>query len=249
MTGQGNTPACAARLAVLLISAALAAGGGCARTAATGLLPGFEPARLLGVEHAPEPTAAKALETLMPGVRTFARIEGGAVAALDTMTIDSAGDGAWRCTIDGQRASLVRFDGEQLLLVETIDFPNRAATTFDPPVPLTSQEAANDAELNTRHHAIVRSLGDEARIIDRGTAEQVLRREQDQDLRLPGGGVFRAARFTREFSLALRRAHVMERTTSWYAANLGLAAEQSLEEVRVLGPLGWRKERLVVRVP
>lgn len=237
------------RTAAFLLGLVLIACGGCTPTTAPSLLPGFEPARLFGPEHAPRLVVDASLEVLAPGARAIALIEGGQVTALNAMAIESIGEGAWRCTIDGQRASLMRFDGGSLLLIETTDYPNRAVTTFDPPVPLTFPEAATDAGLNTQHRAIVRSLGDEARIIDRGAAEQVLKRESDQDLRLPGGGTFRAARFTREFSLTLRRARVMERATSWYVPHLGLAAEQSLEEVRVLGPLGWRKERLIVRVP
>jgi hypothetical protein len=213
------------------------------------LLPGFDPLQVLGEEIDPDLAADGSLAVFEAGSRRFAVIEDGAVDSIVEMNITSEGEGAWRTEIADERAAVMRLDGNRLVLVETTDHPNKAVTTFDPPLLLIEDGMGDGYGARTEHTVVVRSLEDVSRIVDRGTAEQSLVRESDQVLLLPDGQTRRAVRLARTLTISLGRAKVKEVTTSWYAPDLGLAAEQSKEEVKVFGPLGWTRRRLLVRVP
>lgn len=231
------------------LSAALLAAAGCAKPGATGLLPGYDPADLFADERPAEIAVDRALLAPAAGERTYALVEEGAVAALLTMTTAPSGHDLWKSEIGGDRASVVSVSDTESLLIETTDYPNSAVTTFEPPLPLLSGALAGGSELPTSHSVVVRSLHNVSRLIDRGTATQTLTRLDDQDVLLPDGGVYRAARFRRVLILDLGRADVEETTTAWYVPALGLAVEESEEKVKALGFLSWTKQRLMLRVP
>jgi hypothetical protein len=222
---------------------------GCNKPARTGMLPGFDPSRLLGAEHEAALSADASLASFEAGTRSLGLVEDGELASVVEMEVAASGAGQWRTEVAGQRASLMRVEGGRLLLAETTDYANKAVTTFEPPLSLIEAGMFEGRGVETTHGVTVRALLDPAKIIDRGTAEQTLVRLADQDLVLPGGRTHRAVRLMRTLTISLGRAKVNEVTTSWYVPKLGLAAEQSREEVRVLGPLGWTHEKLMVRVP
>ncbi len=233
-------------LAFLVFSACLM---GCNKPGQTGLLPGFNPAKLMGESLDAGLVANASIESFEGGTRRFGVIEEGHVESVIEMEVTAAGDGQWRTEIVGQRASLMRIEDGRLLLAETTDYPNNAVTTFDPPLPLVENGMSEGRGVKTQHQVVVHSLNDRSQVVDRGTAEQTLIRDADQDLLLPGGKKHRAAQLARTLDITLGRAKVHEETTSWYVPGLGLAAEQSKEVVKVFGPIGWTHERLWVRVP
>lgn len=242
-------PSARHRAAVLAAASALLLAAGCARPGPDGLLPGYDPADLFAAQWPAEIAVDRSLAAPAAGERAFAVVEKGAVASLITMTTAPSGHDLWRSEIGGDRASVFSVSDTETLLIETTDFPNRAVTTFEPPLPLLSSALASGAELPTSHSVVVRSLHNVSRLVDRGTATQTLTRLDDQDVLLPDGGVHRAARFRRVLILDLGRADVEETTTSWYVPALGLAVEESEEKVKALGFLSWTKERLMLRVP
>lgn len=223
---------------------------GCAREREPGPLPGFEATQWLGEEQSTgDLPAGASLEHFQAGRREFAIIVDGRVSEIIEMDVASAPNDSWRTVIEGQRAALVREQDGDLLLVQTTDYPNNAVTTFEPPLPLIISGMAVGEQRATEHSVTVRPLDDAAALIDRGQATQTLQRRSDQALRLPHDRMDRAAVFERTLALDLTRAKVNETNRAWYVPDLGLAAEQSREQVKVLGPLGWTHERLMLRVP
>ncbi|MCC6909607.1 MAG: hypothetical protein IT430_16835 [Phycisphaerales bacterium] len=223
---------------------------GCAREREAGSLPGFEATQWLGDEQSTgDLPAGASLEHFEAGRREFAIIVDGRVDEVIEMDVASAPNDSWRTVIEGQRAALVREQDGDLLLVQTTDYPNNAVTTFEPPLPLIMAGMEVGQEHASEHAVTVRPLDDPSAMIDRGQATQTLRRRPDQALRLPHDRMDHAAVFERTLVLDLARAKVNETTRAWYVPELGLAAEQSREQVKVLGPLGWTHERLMLRVP
>lgn len=222
---------------------------GCGKPAHPGLLPEYQPAQLFGEQLDDDLATGGSLEPYGESARSFAVIEKDAVSELMRVAIEELDQESWRIELGEQRASVVRREDGRLALLETTDYPNNAVTTFDPPLLLIEKGMSEGKGVESQHQVVVRALDDDSKIVDRGTAEQTLVREADQTLLLPDGRSHRAVRLRRTLRLALGRATVEEVTTSWYVPELGLAAEQSREQVKVFGPLGWTKERLLVRVP
>ena len=239
------------RLAAATMIGLLATGAlvGCSRTGTQALLPAYDAAKLFGAEQPAEIVVDRSLTTHEEGEHIFATIEKGTVTSLLTMTLAPSGHDLWRSEIGGERASVARVADTEVLLIETTDHPNSAVTTFEPPLPLLSGTLSSGAEVKSSHTVIVRSLRDPSRLVDRGTAEQTLTRLDDQEVLLPDGVVYRAARFRRVLTLDLGRADVEEVSTAWYVPGVGLAVEESEEKVKALGFLSWTKRRLLVRVP
>src|SRR5262249_36510523 len=78
-----------------------------------------------------------------------------------------------------------------------------------------------------------------------GKAVRTMKYVSDQAIRIPSGQ-FQAKRVEVHFTADLKLAKADEQTTLWVVTGLGVVAEQSIEEVKVLGLTNKKTSRTLV---
>jgi hypothetical protein len=146
------------------------------------------------------------------------------------------------------RTEFLRFnDNGDLVVTAIIDHKENAISHFDPPLLVMPAELF--ADQSRKHEVAMRVVdaNDPKKVRESGRASRTITYIANQRVRTHDGD-FDAKRIESRFQADLKLADVDELTVMFVRPGAGIIAEQSTEQVKILGAFGNTTKRTIVRV-
>jgi hypothetical protein len=152
----------------------------------------------------------------------------------------------WVLEEAGRRAEYLAVgEGGDVVMTAVAEYGEGALTVFKPPLLIAPAVLEAGASRRAECQMRVVELDDVSRHREGGTATRTITYEADQRLRTPLGE-FVARRIQIEFTADLSLADVRDTATLYLVSGLGVVAEISRQEIRVLGVLPNVRERVLL---